>query len=69
MISLIDRSTIYARLNNPAVRRFEEVEGADVISATSPLGAALDGASAGDSITYDAPNGSLTVKVLSVDSI
>jgi len=47
----------------------EEVDGADVISATSPLGAALDGASAGDSITYDAPNGSLTVKVLSVDSL
>jgi len=47
----------------------EEVEGADVISATSPLGAALDGATAGDTITYDAPNGSLTVKVLTVDSI
>jgi len=47
----------------------EEVDGADVISATSPLGAALDGASAGDSITYDAPNGALTVKVLSVDSL
>lgn len=47
----------------------EEVDGADVISATSPLGAALDGASAGDTITYDAPNGSLSVKVLSVDSL
>ena len=47
----------------------EVVDGADVISATSPLGAALDGASAGDTITYDAPNGSLTVKVLSVESL
>ncbi len=47
----------------------EVVEGADVISATSPLGAALDGAAAGDTITYDAPNGSLTVKVLSVESL
>lgn len=47
----------------------EEVDGADVISATSPLGAALTGASAGDTITYDAPNGSLSVKVLDVESI
>jgi transcription elongation factor GreA len=47
----------------------EEIEDADVISSTSPLGAALSGASAGDSITYDAPNGSMTVKVLSVDSV
>lgn len=47
----------------------EEVDGADVISATSPLGAALQGASAGDTVTYDAPNGSLTVKVLSVESL
>ncbi|MEM9042827.1 MAG: transcription elongation factor GreA [Actinomycetota bacterium] len=45
----------------------EEAEGADVISPTSPLGAALDGASAGDTITYDAPNGALTVKVIAVD--
>jgi len=44
----------------------EQAEGADVISPTSPLGAALDGASAGDSITYEAPNGSLTVTVLDV---
>ena len=47
----------------------EKVDGADVISATSPLGAALQGASAGDTVTYDAPNGSLTVKVLSVESL
>lgn len=47
----------------------EEIEGADVISSTSPLGAALSGSSAGDSITYEAPNGSMTVKVLSVDSV
>jgi transcription elongation factor GreA len=47
----------------------EKIEDADVISSTSPLGAALSGSSAGDSITYDAPNGSMTVKVLSVDSV
>ena len=47
----------------------EKIKDADVISSTSPLGAALSGSSAGDSITYDAPNGSMTVKVLSVDSV
>ncbi|MFT4866780.1 MAG: transcription elongation factor GreA [Ilumatobacter sp.] len=47
----------------------EKIEDADVISATSPLGAALDGSAAGDSVTYDAPNGSLTVKVLNVVSV
>lgn len=47
----------------------EEVDGADVISATSPLGAALDGASAGDSITYEAPNGPLTVRVVKVETV
>ncbi len=45
----------------------EDVEGADVISATSPLGRALDGAVAGTTVTYEAPNGSLTVNVLKVD--
>jgi transcription elongation factor GreA len=45
----------------------EHTEGADVISATSPLGAALDGATEGQTITYDAPTGPLTVKVLDVE--
>mgnify|MGYP002403074514 CR=1 FL=1 len=46
----------------------EQVEGADVVSPESPLGAALVGASAGDVLTYEAPNGNkLTVKVLRVD--
>lgn len=47
----------------------EEVEGADVISASSPLGAALQGAEAGEKVTYEAPTGSLSVKVLSVESV
>ncbi|MGA9278029.1 transcription elongation factor GreA [Ilumatobacter sp.] len=47
----------------------EDIEGADVISATSPLGAALDGAEAGATISYEAPNGSLTVTVLKVDTV
>ena len=45
----------------------EDVDGADVISATSPLGQALDGAAAGATLTYDAPNGALTVSVISVE--
>jgi transcription elongation factor GreA len=47
----------------------EQIDGADVISASSPLGAALQGAGEGDSVTYEAPNGSLTVTVLKVESI
>ena len=47
----------------------EQIDDADVISSTSPLGAALEGAGEGDSVTYDAPNGSLTVKVLRVETI
>ncbi len=45
----------------------EDVEGADVVSATSPLGQALDGAEEGATVTYDAPNGQLTVTVLKVE--
>ena len=46
----------------------EQVEGADVVSASSPLGAALEGATEGQKVTYEAPNGSLTVTVLKVES-
>ncbi|HSL74051.1 MAG TPA: transcription elongation factor GreA [Ilumatobacteraceae bacterium] len=45
----------------------EQVEGADVISPLSPLGRALEGAEAGSTITYEAPNGALTVTVLRVE--
>ena len=45
----------------------EQVDGADVISPSSPLGSALEGASVGDTITYEAPNGALTVTVLRVE--
>jgi transcription elongation factor GreA len=47
----------------------EVVEGAEVISSSSPLGAALQGAGAGQHVTYEAPTGSLTVKVLKVESV
>ncbi|NQY56046.1 MAG: transcription elongation factor GreA [Ilumatobacteraceae bacterium] len=47
----------------------EHVDGADVISPSSPLGAALDGATVGQDITYDAPNGALTVRVIAVDTV
>lgn len=40
--------------------------GMDVISPTSALGEALLGAKAGESVTYEAPNGSLTVVVVSL---
>lgn len=45
----------------------EEVAGADVISSSSPLGQALQGARAGETITYEAPNGPLTVEVQNVE--
>jgi len=52
------------------IGNMEEVaENADVISATSPLGAALEGAAEGATISYDAPNGQLTVKVLKVETV
>lgn len=47
----------------------EQIEGADVISASSPLGSVLDGAEAGDTLTYEAPNGALTVTVLRVEQL
>ncbi len=47
----------------------EQVDGADVISPSSPLGQALDGAEEGATITYEAPNGALTVTVLRVEQL
>jgi transcription elongation factor GreA len=47
----------------------EQVEGADIISPSSPLGSALEGASEGQEVTYQAPNGALTVTVLKVEPI
>ena len=47
----------------------EQVDGADVISPASPLGAALQAASEGETVSYEAPNGALTVRVLKVESI
>lgn len=47
----------------------EQVEGADVISSSSPLGKVLDGAEAGATLTYEAPNGALTVTVLRVEQL
>jgi transcription elongation factor GreA len=47
----------------------EQIEGADVVSPSSPLGAALQGASEGQTVTYEAPNGLLTVNVLKVEPI
>jgi transcription elongation factor GreA len=47
----------------------ERTNGLDVISPTAPLGAALLGAHAGDTISYEAPNGAqLQVRVLQVET-
>ena len=46
----------------------EDFDGADVISASSPLGAAIEGTAPGSTVTYEAPNGSHTVTVLKVES-
>lgn len=47
----------------------EQVDGADVISAASPLGSAIQGATEGQVVTYRAPNGVLTVTVLKVEPL
>ena len=47
----------------------EQVDGADVISPASPLGAALQTASEGDTVSYEAPNGALSVTVLKVEPV
>ena len=47
----------------------EKIDGADVISASSPLGGSLQGARQGDVISYQAPNGQLKVKILKVESL
>lgn len=44
----------------------EAADGVTVVSPTSALGEALLGAKAGDSVTYSAPNGELTVIVVEI---
>src|SRR5688500_1683905 len=47
----------------------EQVRGLDVVSPTAPLGAALLGANAGDTVGFTAPNGNeLRVRVLQVEA-
>ncbi|HZB42449.1 MAG TPA: transcription elongation factor GreA [Ilumatobacter sp.] len=47
----------------------EQVEGAVLVSPSSPLGTALEGAAEGQEVTYQAPNGALTVTVLKVELV
>jgi transcription elongation factor GreA len=47
----------------------EQVEGVVLVSPSSPLGTALEGASEGQEVTYQAPNGALTVTVLKVELV
>lgn len=75
---IVDGSSIYTVLyegdDEDMAERYllgnmeEEVDGAEVISVSSPLGAALDGTEPGATVTYEAPNGSLTITVLKVES-
>ncbi len=50
------------------VGHIEEKGERDVISPTSPLGAALMGKRAGDEVEYDAPGGALKVVVLKAEA-
>ncbi len=45
----------------------ERVEDVEVISPTSPLGEALIGARVGETVTYEAPGGTLEVEIVSID--
>lgn len=45
----------------------ERVDGLEVISPTSPLGAALIGAAQGDTVQYEAPGGMLAVVVVEIE--
>jgi transcription elongation factor GreA len=47
----------------------ERIEGAVLVSPSSPLGTALDGAAEGQEVVYQAPNGSLKVTVLKVETV
>ena len=50
------------------VGHIEEMGERDVISPTSPLGAALMGKRAGDEVEYDAPGGALKVVVVKAEA-
>tara|TARA_Y100001970_G_scaffold278937_1_gene385412 strand:+ start:6340 stop:6807 length:468 start_codon:yes stop_codon:yes gene_type:complete len=45
----------------------ERIEDVEVISPTSPLGEALIGARIGETVTYEAPGGTLEVEIVSID--
>ena len=45
----------------------ERLEDVEVISPTSPLGKALIGARIGETVTYEAPGGTLEVEIVSID--
>ena len=45
----------------------ERLEDVEVISPTSPLGEALIGARSGETVTYEAPGGTLEVKVTAIE--
>ena len=46
----------------------ERREGVTIMSSESPLGAALLGAKIGETVSYEAPGGSLAVEIVSVEA-
>ena len=48
------------------VGSIEERQDLDVISPSSPLGEAIMGARVGDTVSYDAPGGTLAVRVVDI---
>ena len=74
---IVDGSSVYTVLyegdSDDMAERYlignmeEQADGYDVISPSSPLGQALEGAEEGATISYEAPNGTLTVTVLRVE--
>jgi len=74
---IVDGSSVYTVLyegdSDDMAERYlignmeEHADGYDVISPSSPLGQALEGAEEGATISYEAPNGTLTVTVLRVE--
>lgn len=45
----------------------ERRDGVEVVSPSSPLGAALLGGKVGQKVTYEAPNGELTVEIVRIE--
>ena len=66
--AIVGRIATAAGYETLVVGSIEEASGdLHVVSPGSPLGTALMGSKAGDSVTYDAPHGPLTVVVVEIE--